>query len=83
MPAGWEVIVITTENLTQTLLSAVMSVQAIKGVEIGMGFGVSEIPGSKVHDEIEYSDDFHRLTTMPAVLRAVCQTASRLLLRRQ
>ena len=39
-----------------------MSVQAIKGVEIGMGFGVSEIPGSKVHDEIEYSDDFHRLT---------------------
>lgn len=27
-----------------------------------MGFGVSEIPGSKVHDEIEYSDDFHRLT---------------------
>ena len=49
-------------KLDANLAFGVMSVQAIKGVEIGMGFGVSEIPGSKVHDEIEYSDDFHRLT---------------------
>ncbi len=33
---------------------AVMSVQAIKGVEIGMGFGTSARPGSMVHDEIYY-----------------------------
>ncbi|MEM8875363.1 MAG: chorismate synthase [Planctomycetota bacterium] len=31
---------------------AVMSIQAFKGVEIGMGFGVAALPGSKVHDEI-------------------------------
>ncbi len=34
---------------------ALMSVQAIKGVEVGIGFGAGTIPGSKVHDEIFYS----------------------------
>ena len=29
-----------------------MAIQAFKGVEIGMGFGVADLPGSKVHDEI-------------------------------
>jgi chorismate synthase len=29
-----------------------MSIQAMKGVEIGSGFGVANRPGSKVHDEI-------------------------------
>jgi chorismate synthase len=29
-----------------------MGIQAIKGVEIGMGFGVAERPGSRVHDEL-------------------------------
>jgi chorismate synthase len=30
-----------------------MSIQAMKGVEIGLGFEASMLPGSKVHDEIE------------------------------
>ncbi len=34
-----------------------MSVQAIKGVEIGIGFDVATSPGSKVMDEIYYNDD--------------------------
>ncbi|MDB5324987.1 MAG: aroC [Phycisphaerales bacterium] len=34
--------------------SAVMSIQAFKGVEIGMGFETATLPGSKVHDEITY-----------------------------
>ncbi len=33
---------------------AVMSVQAIKGVEIGMGFQAARLPGSQVHDEIAF-----------------------------
>src|SRR5512143_2904851 len=32
-----------------------MSIQAIKGVEIGAGFGVANRPGSLVHDEIMWS----------------------------
>ena len=41
-----------------------MSIQAMKGVEIGMGFGVAQIPGSQVHDEIFYDaqDGFTRGT---------------------
>ena len=29
-----------------------MSIQAVKGVEIGLGFGAASRPGSEVHDEI-------------------------------
>lgn len=49
-------------KLDANIAFGVMSVQAIKGVEIGMGFGVSEVPGSHVHDEIEYNGDFHRFS---------------------
>jgi chorismate synthase len=31
-----------------------MSIQAIKGVEIGLGFSAARLPGSKVHDEITF-----------------------------
>jgi len=51
-------------KLDSRLAAAVMSIQAIKGVEIGLGFGVAEIPGSKVHDEIFFAagDGFTRGT---------------------
>ncbi len=51
-------------KLDARLAGAVMSIQAIKGVEIGMGFGVAEIPGSQVHDEIFFgvADGFTRGT---------------------
>jgi chorismate synthase len=31
---------------------ALMSIQAIKGIEVGLGFAVAGLPGSLVHDEI-------------------------------
>lgn len=62
LPAGIGSYVHYDRKLDANIAFSVMSVQAIKGVEIGMGFGVSETCGSKVHDEIEYTDDFHRLT---------------------
>ena len=43
-----------TEKLDGRLARAVMSIQAIKGVEIGLGFAVAERPGSQVHDPIAY-----------------------------
>jgi chorismate synthase len=50
-------------KLDGRLAQAIMSIQAIKGVEIGPGFANAERPGSGVHDEIEYSDgSFHRRT---------------------
>lgn len=42
-------------KLNARLAAAVMSIQAIKGVEIGIGFEVAHRPGSEVHDEIYYS----------------------------
>lgn len=43
-------------RLDGLLAQAIMSIPAIKGVEIGMGFKAAEILGSKVHDEIGYKD---------------------------
>jgi chorismate synthase len=42
------------QKLDGRLAQAVMSVQAIKGVEIGLGFQAARLPGSKVHDPIDY-----------------------------
>ncbi|HET7558366.1 MAG TPA: chorismate synthase, partial [Limnochordia bacterium] len=41
-------------KLDAAIARAVMSIQAIKGVEIGLGFRASERPGSQVHDPIAY-----------------------------
>ena len=42
------------QKLDGRLAQAVMAVQAIKGVEIGLGFEAARRPGSKVHDPIVY-----------------------------
>ena len=42
------------KKLDGKLAQAVMAVQAIKGVEIGLGFQSAALPGSKVHDPIQY-----------------------------
>ena len=42
------------DKLDGRLMQAVGSIQAFKGVEIGLGFGVAGLPGSEVHDEIDY-----------------------------
>lgn len=42
------------DRLDARLAAAVMGVPAIKGVEIGLGFAAAGLPGSRVHDPIEY-----------------------------
>jgi len=51
-------------KLDARLAAAVMSIQAIKGVEIGLGFAAASRRGSQVHDEILYSKErgFYRKT---------------------
>lgn len=51
-PPGLGSFVHWDRKLDSRLAAAVMSIQAIKGVEIGLGFGVAELPGSRVHDEL-------------------------------
>jgi chorismate synthase len=52
VPVGLGSFVHYDRRLTAKLAAAVMSIQAVKGVEFGMGFGVSEALGREVHDEI-------------------------------
>lgn len=49
-------------KLDARLAMALMSIQAIKGVEVGIGFEAARRPGSQVHDEIYYHDGFCRDT---------------------
>jgi chorismate synthase len=51
-------------KLDAHLAGALMSIQAIKGVEVGLGFEVAKKAGSQVHDEIFYDKKrgFYRKT---------------------
>jgi chorismate synthase len=49
-------------KLDGRLAQALMSIQAIKGVEIGAGFGAARTPGSAVHDPIAYDGGARRFT---------------------
>ncbi len=51
------------EKLDARLCAALMSVQAIKGAEVGMGFASAALPGSKVHDEIYFAEGKYTRTT--------------------
>lgn len=49
-------------KLDAILCAATMSVQAVKGVEVGLGFATADLRGSQVHDQIYYDNKFYRKT---------------------
>lgn len=51
-------------KLDGRIASSMVGLQAVKGVEFGMGRNFAKLPGSKTHDEIGYKKDsgFYRLT---------------------
>ena len=49
-------------KLDANIAFSAMSIQAIKGVEIGLGFECANRPGSSVHDMIYYDNKFMRKT---------------------
>lgn len=57
LPAGLGAHVQWDRRLDGRLAQALMSIQAIKGVEIGLGFAAASLPGSRVQDEIGYSPE--------------------------
>lgn len=56
-PAGLGSHVQWDRKLDARLSYAIMSIQAIKGVEVGMGFNVGTVLGSQVHDGIYFDSD--------------------------
>jgi chorismate synthase len=68
-------------KLDTRLAAACVSVQAIKGVEFGLGFGLGDTPGSEAHDEIVYRGGFERLSDRAGGLEAGMTTGQPLRLR--
>ena len=61
LPPGIGTHVNWDERLDGLLAQAVMSLQAVKAVELGRGVTAAQSPGSKVHDAIAYSGDVGQL----------------------
>jgi len=57
MPSGIGSYVHYDRKLDGKLAAAIMSINAFKGVEIGIGFEAARLPGSQVHDEIAWDDE--------------------------
>ncbi|KQL53706.1 chorismate synthase [Heyndrickxia shackletonii] len=85
MPAGVGSYVHYDRKLDAKIARAIVSINAFKGVEFGLGFEMARIPGSQVHDEIVWDkeDGYTRRTNrlggfeggmstgMPIVVRGV------------
>jgi chorismate synthase len=61
LPIGLGSYVHWDERIDGRLGQAILSINAVKGVEIGLGFGVAALPGSQVHDEFAIDDTGHVL----------------------
>ncbi|GIN38185.1 MULTISPECIES: chorismate synthase [Heyndrickxia] len=57
MPSGVGSYVHYDRKLDAKIAAAIMSINAFKGVEFGLGFEMAHIPGSQVHDEILWSEE--------------------------
>lgn len=76
-------------KLDGKLAQAVMSIQAFKGVEIGLGFQAARLRGSQVHDPIYYNQDqkdstslgYERSTNNAGGLEAGMTNGQRLIVR--
>ncbi|MBQ9713988.1 MAG: chorismate synthase [Clostridia bacterium] len=64
LKSGFGNVMTYAEKLDSLLAAGLMSIQAVKGVEIGAGFAVAERSGKEIHDEIFYNDEkgFYRNT---------------------
>lgn len=83
LPAGLGSYVHWDRKIDGQIAQAIMSTQAMKGVEIGLGFEAGKTHGHLVHDEIEYNGTFTRKTNrlggveggmttgMPLIVRGV------------
>ncbi len=62
-PAGLGSFTQATTRLDSQIAAIIMSINAVKAVEVGAGFLSADIPGSEVHDEILYENgEFTRKT---------------------
>jgi chorismate synthase len=82
-PAGVGSYVHADRRLGAALAAALMSIPAIKGVEVGLGFGAAALPGSAVHDEIVWTADagYRRATDRAGGIEGGMSTGETIVLR--
>ena len=56
LKSGFGSVMTYAEKLDANLAQGLMSIQAVKGVEFGMGFAAAKTSGKDVHDEIYYDE---------------------------
>ena len=82
LPPGLGSYVHSDRKLDARLAMACLSVQAMKGVEVGDGVRLADVPGSRAHDEIEHDGtDFVRRTSRAGGLEGGVTTGQPLTLR--
>jgi chorismate synthase len=87
LPVGLGSYVSWDRKLDGRLAAAIMSIPAVKGVELGLGFEAARLPGSRVHDEIdalaaaERSGGVHRRSNRAGGLEGGMTTGEPLVLR--
>jgi chorismate synthase len=82
LPAGLGSFVHWDRKLDGKLAQTIMGTQAMKGVEIGMGFESGRRHGQVVHDEITYEDDqFKRRTNRMGGIEGGVSTGMPLIIR--
>lgn len=70
------------EKLDAQLAQALMSIQAVKGVEVGAGFAAASMCGSEMHDEIFYGEKgFYRETNRAGGIEGGMSNGEELILR--
>ncbi|AJY73849.1 chorismate synthase [Paenibacillus beijingensis] len=70
-------------KLDARIAGAVVSINAFKGCEIGIGFGAGGLRGSQVHDEILYTEErgFHRASNRAGGFEGGMTTGERIVVR--
>jgi len=83
VPAGLGSHVHWDRRLDGRLAGAIMSIPAIKGVEVGAGFELAGLPGSQAHDAIAYQEGqgFYHLTNRAGGLEGGLTNGEMLVLR--
>ncbi len=82
-PAGVGSYVQGDRRLSSRLAQAVMSVPAMKGVEVGLGFAGARLPGSLVHDPLAWDADrgYYRLSNHAGGVEGGISTGEAIVLR--
>ena len=82
VPPGLGTYAAKDDRLDARLAAALMGIQAVKGVEVGDGFGLSELRGSAAHDEILRDDSgLHRRTNRAGGIEAGVSNGEEIVLR--